>query len=104
VCQNNRGLEAAEAAAAPTRAVTPAQEIDPRSVTLKRAWVVENDIPAGKQAKKLPVVMIQDEVARFLAAVDNLKHRVILTIRYATGLRISEVIRLTPDASTASAW
>jgi Phage integrase family len=59
---------------------------------------VEDDIPAGKQAKKLPVVISQDEVARFLAAVDNLKHRVILTVWYATGLRISEAVRLTPDA------
>src|SRR4051812_34221365 len=68
------------------------------TVTLKRPWVVEDDIPAGKQAKKLPVVMSQEEVARFLAAVDNLKHRVILTVCYATGLRISEAVRLTPDA------
>ncbi|MGD0109926.1 MAG: site-specific integrase [Rhodopila sp.] len=68
------------------------------TVTLRRPWVVEHDIPAGKQAKKLPVVMSQDEVARFLAAVGNLKHRVILTVCYATGLRISEAVRLKPDA------
>ncbi len=68
------------------------------TVTLKRPWAVEDDIPAGKQGKKLPVVMSQDEVAHFLAAVDNLKHRVILTVCYATGLRISEAVRLTPDA------
>jgi integrase/recombinase XerD len=68
------------------------------TITLKRRWTIEDDIPAGKQAKKLPVVMSQDEVARFLAAVDNLKHRVILTVCYATGLRISEAVRLTPDA------
>jgi site-specific recombinase XerD len=57
------------------------------TVTLKRRWVVGDDIPTGRQAKKLPVVMSQEEVARFLAAVDNLKHRVILTVCYATGLR-----------------
>jgi integrase/recombinase XerD len=75
------------------------------TITLKRAWAVEDDIPAGKQAKKLPVVMSQDEVARFLAAVDNLKHRVILTVCYATGLRISETIRrLPPTPLTAGAW
>src|SRR5205814_6929525 len=50
------------------------------------------------QAKKLPVVLSQEEVARFLGAVDNLKHRIILTICYATGLRISEVVRLRPAA------
>jgi integrase/recombinase XerD len=64
------------------------------TITLKQAWVVEDDIPAGRQAKKLPVVLSQEEVARFLGAVENLKHRVILTICYATGLRISEAVRL----------
>jgi integrase/recombinase XerD len=68
------------------------------TVTLKRPWVVKEDIPAGRQAKKLPVVLSQDEVARFLDAVDNLKHRVILTVCYATGLRISEAVRLKPTA------
>jgi integrase len=58
----------------------------------------EDDIPAGRQAKKLPVVLSRDEVARFLRAVDNLKHRVILTVCYATGLRISEAVRLRPAA------
>ena len=68
------------------------------TVTLKRSWVVEDDIPTGRQAKKLPVVLSQDEVARLLGAVDNLKHRVILTVCYATGLRISEAVCLTPAA------
>ena len=68
------------------------------TVTLKRRWVVEDDIPTGRQAKKLPVVLSQEEVARFLDAVDNLKHRVILTVCYATGLRISEAVRLKPAA------
>jgi integrase/recombinase XerD len=39
-------------------------------------------------------VLSQDEVARFLGAVDSLKHRVILTICYAAGLRISEAVSL----------
>jgi len=68
------------------------------TVTLKRPWIVEDDIPTGRQAKKLPVVLSQDEVARLLGAVDNLKHRVILTVCYATGLRISEAVCLTPAA------
>jgi integrase/recombinase XerD len=66
------------------------------TITLKRPWVVEDEIPAGRQAKKLPVVLSQDEVARFLGAVDNLKQRMVLTVCYATGLRISEAVRLTP--------
>src|SRR5690242_19177606 len=34
------------------------------TVTLKRSWVVEDVIPTGRQAKRLPVVLSQDEVAR----------------------------------------
>jgi site-specific recombinase XerD len=68
------------------------------TVTLKQSWVVADDIPAGRQAKKLPVVLSQDEVARFLSAVDNLKQRMVLTVCYATGLRISEAVHLTAAA------
>src|SRR3954451_25315089 len=50
------------------------------TVTLKRTWIVKDDIPTGKQAKKLPVVLSPEEVARFLEAVDNLKQRTILTV------------------------
>ena len=56
--------------------------------TLKRPWVVEDDIPAGRRAKNLRVVLSREEVARFLGAVGNLKHPVILSVCYATGLRI----------------
>src|SRR4051794_25305479 len=68
------------------------------TVTLKRSWRVEDVIPTSRQARKLPVVLSQDAVARFLDAVGNFKHRMILTVCYATGLRISEAVRLTPAA------
>ncbi len=74
------------------------------TVTLKRPWTVEDDIPASRKAKKLPIVLSQDEVTRFLGAVDNLKHRVLLTVCYATGLRISEAVRLKPAAIDSNAW
>jgi integrase/recombinase XerD len=68
------------------------------TVTLKRHWIIDDNIPTGRRGNKLPVVLSQEEVARFLAAVENLKHRVALTVCYATGLRISEAVRLTPAA------
>ena len=43
-------------------------------------------------------MLSRDEVRRFLDAVDMLKHRVILTVCYAAGLRVSEAVRLTPAA------
>jgi integrase/recombinase XerD len=67
-------------------------------VTLKREWSVEQVIPTCRKPQKLPVVMSPAEVARFLGAIENLKHRVILTLCYATGLRISEAVRLMPTA------
>jgi integrase/recombinase XerD len=39
-----------------------------------------------------------EEVARFLGAVKSPKHRMILTVCYATGLRISEAVSLKPVA------
>ena len=68
------------------------------TVTLKQPWAVEGTIPTSRKAKKLPVVLSQDEVTRFLGAVDNLKHRLILAVCYATGLRLSEAVRLKPAA------
>lgn len=67
-------------------------------ITLKRDWNVDDVIPACRKPQNLPVVMSQEEVNRFLVAVENPKHRVILTVCYAAGLRVSEAVRLTPEA------
>jgi integrase/recombinase XerD len=61
--------------------------------TLGRDDVPES-IPPAKQPLTLPVVLSPDEVARFFAAIANLKHRAILMTAYAAGLRVSEVTRL----------
>jgi integrase/recombinase XerD len=68
------------------------------TVTLKRDWPVEEDIPTVRRPQKLPVVLSQEEVGQFLDAVRGLKHRVILTVCYAAELRVSEAIRLRPAA------
>src|SRR4029077_19247207 len=67
-------------------------------VTLQRGWNVNDVIPTCRRPQTLPVVMSPDEVARFLDAVESLKRRVILTVCYAAGLRISEAVHLTPAA------
>jgi integrase/recombinase XerD len=67
-------------------------------VTLKRDWNIDDAIPACRKPQKLPVVMSQDEVNGFLGAIENPKHRVILTVCYAAGLRVSEAVRLTAEA------
>jgi integrase/recombinase XerD len=67
-------------------------------VTLRRPWDVKDEIPVGRQSKPLPEVLSPEEVATFLSEVKILKQRVILTVCYAAGLRVSEAIALTPGA------
>lgn len=67
-------------------------------VTLKRDWRIDEIVPTCRKPQRLPVVLSRDEVFRFLDAVASRKHRVILTVCYAAGLRISEAVRLTPAA------
>jgi integrase/recombinase XerD len=44
--------------------------------------------------QKLPVVLSRDEVARLIAAAPNLRSQTALSVAYATGLRVSEVVSL----------
>ena len=62
-------------------------------VTLGREEVVEK-VACPKAPMKLPVVLSTDEMARFLDALGNPKHRAVLMTAYAGGLRLSEVARL----------
>jgi site-specific recombinase XerD len=47
-----------------------------------------------KRSRKLPIVLSQDEVKKMIEATDNLKHRCIMYLMYATGIRVSETINL----------
>src|SRR5271169_6733583 len=63
-------------------------------ITLHRDWNLEEVIPTPKKPQKLPIVLTQEEVRKFLASVRSVKHRTILTTCYAAGLRVSEAICL----------
>ena len=63
-------------------------------ITLHRDWNLEEVIPTPKKPQKLPIVLTQEEVLKFLAGVRSIKHRTILTTCYAAGLRVSEAICL----------
>ena len=61
---------------------------------LRRPEVLD-DLPRPVRRKKqLPAVLNRDEVRRLFEAVDNLKHRAVLLVIYAGGLRVSEVAQL----------
>lgn len=62
-------------------------------VTLGRDTEIDR-IPFAKRENKLPDVLSGAEIAAFFRAIDNLKHRTALMTMYASGLRISEALRL----------
>src|SRR4051794_18603421 len=73
-------------------------------ITLRRDWSIEEAVPTCRKPQRLPVVLSRDQVLQFLDAVEMPKHRAILTVCYAAGLRISEAVRLTPAAIDSRAW
>jgi site-specific recombinase XerD len=66
-------------------------------VTCPREGIVVR-LPYGKRPRKLPVVRSAEEVARFLEAVQGRTVRMLLRTAYACGLRLSEVLHLTPQS------
>jgi len=63
-------------------------------ITLHKDWSLEEIIPTPKMPQKLPIVLSPEEVLQFLGSVRCIKHRTILTVCYAAGLRVSEAICL----------
>lgn len=51
-------------------------------------------IPFSKRDKKLPKILEEDEIQAILNVCTNTKHKTIILLFYACGLRISEVINL----------
>jgi site-specific recombinase XerD len=51
-------------------------------------------IPSAKRSKSLPIVLSRDEIERLLQSTVNAKHRLLLSLAYGAGLRVSEVISL----------
>lgn len=51
-------------------------------------------IPYPNSDRKLPIVLSVNEIQRMFDVCDNIKHKVILSLLYAAGLRVSELINL----------
>jgi len=51
-------------------------------------------IPYAKKNNKLPIVLSVEEVQKMFSVCENLKHKVILSLLYSCGLRVSELINL----------
>ena len=52
------------------------------------------EIPRPKKQVQLPRFFNQDEIAAIIKAAGNIKHKVMLMLSYAAGLRVSEVISI----------
>jgi integrase/recombinase XerD len=52
------------------------------------------DLPRAQKPEQLPTVFSESEVLSIIKATDNLKHKTILCLAYAGGLRISEIVNL----------
>ena len=48
----------------------------------------------AKRSKKLPIVLSREEVKNIISVIENLKHKLIISLAYGAGLRISEVVNL----------
>jgi len=62
-------------------------------ITLGRAEVMTK-MHSVRVPRTLPVILSPEEVTRLIAAAENLKHQVALSIAYGAGLRASEVVAL----------
>lgn len=53
-----------------------------------------NKIRHPKQSARLPVILTREEIKQMIDLTQNHKHRMILALTYAAGLRVSEIVRL----------
>jgi integrase/recombinase XerD len=52
------------------------------------------DIPRPKKATQLPKILSKEEMIRLLKAIENIKHKTMIMLGYACGLRVSEITAL----------
>lgn len=64
---------------------------------LKRSWPAV-DLPRSRRSKQVPEVLSRQEVQLLLGGIRNVKHRVLLSTIYSSGLRLSEVVGLRLEA------
>ena len=56
-----------------------------------------NDIETPKKEKKLPNVLTKHEIEQLIGGADNKKSKLIISMLYASGVRVSELVNLTKD-------
>lgn len=59
---------------------------------LKKDWNVP--FPYAKRHNRLPIVLSKDEIRRIIDVTKNTKHKLMISLAYGSGLRVSEVIKI----------
>jgi len=52
------------------------------------------DIKLSRENKKLPIVLSKEEILKIIEITKNPKHKLLLSLSYSSGLRVSEIINL----------
>ena len=52
------------------------------------------DLQFAKRSKKLPVVLSREEIGSIIQSIANRKHRLLISLAYGGGLRVSEAVSL----------
>jgi integrase/recombinase XerD len=53
-----------------------------------------DDVKIPKKDRKLPEVLSKEEVKKLIESTDNIKSRLMISLLYSTGLRVSELVKL----------
>ena len=48
----------------------------------------------AKRTKKLPIVLSRQEIKKIISSIKNIKHKLLISLSYGAGLRVSEIINL----------
>ncbi len=51
-------------------------------------------VPFSKKPKKLPIVLTLKEIKKIIETINNPKHKLLITLSYGAGLRVSEAVSL----------
>lgn len=59
---------------------------------LNKSWSIS--FPYAKRHKKIPIVLSRQEISKIVSCTKNIKHKLLLSLSYGSGMRVSEVINL----------
>lgn len=52
------------------------------------------DLKFAKTSKKLPIILSRSEIEKIINSIENRKHKLLISLSYGAGLRVSEAINL----------